>query len=662
MNTKGIRTSIQKRNVLLRRSKRAKTDDSVQEHKKYDKILHRVKNASFQNYITSEISENIDDKRKIWKTFDKISKQKRSKKPDIKQLVNSDGKILSDPGDIVNNLNNHFNTIGKKLFDDIKGTTGDPLDYITKNPTQSIFLNPTICEEIIKLINQIDIKKASGPDEITGYLIKITKNVISPILVDLFNICLRIGVFPDCLKTAEIIPLHKGGKKEVNTNYRPISLLPQFGKLFEKIISKRMTSFFEKHELLVQNQYGFRKTFSTELAVTEVYNKLLHNFEEKKHTCAIFLDLKKAFDTVSHDILIRKLQKFGIRGVALSLLTSYLTGRLHYVKMSHTKSDVRTLRFGVPQGSVLGPLLFLIFINDLPNCTKFAVTLFADDTFLSMESHNFARLQMDVNQELKKVHDWLIANKLTLNVIKSKFMLLSNKRNICKDNFKVKLNGSKLERCSSYKYLGVYFDDKLDWKTHVNYVCEKIGKVCGFLSKLRYCANKEVLKMVYFALVQSHIQYCNIVWGTAPQTSLAPLVAIQNRVVRILNFAPFLSRNVQQFYDDFGVMNLEQIHKFATGKFMYKLASHQLPCNFDDVLADITIETALNLRSTSNGDLKVNFARTKYGEKMIQTDGVKLWNRIPTNIKQSESFEIFVKRLKKYILPGTGDEQDQSVI
>ena len=205
-----------------------------------------------------------------------------------------------------------------------------------------------------------------------------------------------------------------------------------------------------------------------------------------------FIFVAKAFDSVDHGILISKLEKIGIRGVALSLLKSYLTGRLHYVKTQHAMSEMKVLSIGVPQGSVLGPLLFLIFINDLPNATKFSVTLFADDTFLSLESSDIAQLQTDANTEIKKVHDWLVVNKLTLNVIKSKFMLLTKKRSVNKDEFKLVLNDSYLERCSSYKYLGVYFDEKLDWKTHITYLCEKIGKVCGYLSKLRHCTGVKI--------------------------------------------------------------------------------------------------------------------------------------------------------------------------
>ena len=224
----------------------------------------------------------------------------------------------------------------------------------------SIYLRHTSIEEVKKLIHKLKSNKAPGIDGISTYIVKFSVKIVSPILTVLFNQCMDEGVFHDLLKIACIVPLFKGGEKAESTNYRPISLLPLFGKIFEKIIEIRLVKFLDKKNIITSHQFGFRKYYSTELAVAEIQNMLLKNLDENEVTCTIFLDLAKAFDTVDHGILLLKMEKYGIRGQALNLFKSYLQNRRHSVKINNTKSSFLTLNIGVPQGSVLGPLLFFI--------------------------------------------------------------------------------------------------------------------------------------------------------------------------------------------------------------------------------------------------------------------------------------------------------------
>lgn len=402
--------------------------------------------------------------------------------------------------------------------------------------------------------------------------------------------------------------------------------------------------------ILSKHQFGFRANHSTELAVSDIYEKLLYNLDKSLSTCTIFLDLAKAFDSVNHSILLRKLEKYGVRGVALKLFSSYLSGRSQFVKVNGVKSSLEEILFGVPQGSILGPLLFLIFINDLPDATSLYVKLFADDTFLCAQNQNIQMLQSEVNNELYKVAQWLSSNKLTLNIKKSKYMIISNKRNIPK--LSININQSHLEECNEYKYLGVIIDKKLNWDKHIEHITQKISKVCGAMARLRHCVNFEVLKNVYYALVHSYIRYGIIVWGNASQSSLKPLQTAVNKVLRIMTFAPFGNIDLQPMYDFVKVLDVNKTFSLETGKFMYKqenlLIAPQIGGYFET--DPYVNQHGYGLRSRSLNIPTRIVRRTKSSEKSLQIRGKKLIDCLPVEIKNAESFGIFKKMYKTFLL------------
>ena len=403
-----------------------------------------------------------------------------------------------------------------------------------------------------------------------------------------------------------------------------------------------------KHEVISEQQFGFRPKFTTEYAILDIYEKLLNNLDNKYTSCAIFLDLAKAFDTVSHDILLRKLEAYGIRGDTLKLFESYLNDRYQFVKLDGAKSSISLIEFGVPQGSILGPLLFLIYINDLPGATNLFIKLYADDTFLCAQNTDPSLLEQEVNLELGKVYNWMRSNRLTLNISKSKCMIITKRKNIMPLHFRI--NDIELKQCTSYKYLGVMFDKDLNWKSHIDYVCEKITRSIGGLALLRHRTNISVLREVYFALIHSYVRYGILVWGNACDAALQPLKSLINKAVRIITFAPFGPLDLQPIYRELEFLNLHQTFLLEKGKFMYKRKKELLPTviasYFDTEPAAVH---TYNLRRRENSSYSFR-SNTINGQKSIQNKGEILWQEMPQYLKDIDSLISFKKFYKAHLI------------
>ena len=358
-------------------------------------------------------------------------------------------------------------------------------DYL-KNPNKnSMFLNETEPGEVFTLLNNLDISKAADIYGISPKLIKLGAHLLCIPLSQIFNKSFELGVFPCKLKVGKVIPIFKSESKFEVTNYRPISLLPIISKVFEKIMYTRIFSFIKKEHILYKQQYGFQKGKSTELAILDLQAKIISSLEKGEIPCYIFLDFAKAFDTVNHSILLQKLQYYGIRGHVLDWFTSFLNGRKQCVSLQSTNSDFITISNGVPQGSVLGPLLFLIYINDIAEVSStLTFFLFADDTSVFFSHKNQNDLENILNTELEKLSDWLTANKLSLNVGKSNVLLFRPKNAKNELKSKLTINGEKLEEKFFAKYLGILIDNKLTFNNQTDHIKKKLIKSNCLLAKL----------------------------------------------------------------------------------------------------------------------------------------------------------------------------------
>ena len=396
----------------------------------------------------------------------------------------------------------------------------------------------------------------------------------------------------------------------------------------------RLWSFLDKFNVITKFQYGFQKNKSTEKAIIDLCEYLYENLNKKFYSIAVFIDFKKAFDTIDHEILLKKLEAYGVRGLAHKWFKDYLGKRTHAVKFKNILSCPKTLNVGLPQGSLISPVLFLLFINDLPNLSP-AITplLFADDTTLCFSGPSLPNLNISVNQNLEIFHSWSIANRLTLNVIKTNYMLFTNRPiNV---NMSVRLGQSILECKESVKFLGVHIDHKLNFKDHIKYICNRVSKSTGILYVMRNFAPLPVLKSIYYSLIYSHLSYCTTVWGGTYTTNLQPLRIKQKKAIRIINKKPYLSHTSPLFYSS-EILKLDDIYKFKIGCYFIK----------NELLYDYN---RLHSYPTRYRNLLLpNFQRLTASQRSITYVGPSLWNSLPRNIQDSSSFSSFKRNVKNF--------------
>ena len=334
--------------------------------------------------------ENLSNMKNTWKGIKNIINLNNNRDTKITQLHYNNKNINTNLG-MANTFNDFFTNVGPSLDKDIPNSINqrNPNIYLSSRIPHSLILSPTSPQEIINIINTIDESKSSGPSSIPTKLLKLVSNEISPVLSEICNLSFEEGIFPDKNKIAKIIPIHKKGSTNDVNNYRPISLLSIFSKIMEKLMASRLNNFLQLHSIIYPSQFGFRAGCSTTHSLVSIIESINKTIEEKKFGCGVFIDLKKAFDTVNHTILIQKLEHYGIRDNALLWFKSYLSDREQYVSLNGSDSELKTITCGVPQGSVLGPILFLLYINDLPNISKkLNFFLFADDTNIYLEDSN----------------------------------------------------------------------------------------------------------------------------------------------------------------------------------------------------------------------------------------------------------------------------------
>lgn len=637
--TNSIITEINIKNQLYNQLKHNPSNETL----KYDyncrkKSIAKMILQSKRDYYRRQI-ESSKDSRQLWKTVEEIAGRRQNERFEM-NIKNNNGEVIADPKLVSECFNDFFVNVGRTISRQNRTPEADRSVY--KNSC-SIYLAPTDELEVKATIHQLKNKKSPGHDGITAENLKAISDHISYPLAEIINRLFEAGYFPEILKLSVVIPVYKQGNKCNLTNYRPISLITCISKVIEKLIQKRFSNFLEKHRVLSDRQYGFRTGKSTNDAICELVEKVYGALDDSTPSLAVFLDLAKAFDTVDHTILLNTLESVGIRGPPLKLIKTYLTGRKQVVKIGEYYSSWREVVRGVPQGTVLGPQLFLIYLNELYHIeTCGDIISFADDTVIFYKDQNWYDLKKKVERDLITLKKWFNSRLLEINFDKTYYVPFKRYDDSLPD-FNLHCEGGfSIPVARKMKYLGVIIDCHMRWDIHIDYIIRKLRYVMYKYKYISKYLEFPLRKVLYHSLVETHLTYGILSWGRAMAIHLYKLEIMQKRFLRILLQAHYRDSS-SGLYADSGVMDVKQI-------FFSRICMMQYREQCLLRLPDHRYET----RNKSKYILPQ--MKKTVGQHSCQYLMPKAFNSLPSSVREIATFNAFKKTLQRYILASPRDD------
>ena len=664
----GLLTSRQNKNKLAKTYSRHPSFENQDRFKTYKNVYNKLIKAMKKLYYHKEIIRHQNDLKKIWETIKKASGiNKRSFT--LPDELNVNGQTIKDKSKIAAAFNKHFTSIANKIKNDITPTDKPPDEFL-----EQLDLNFNLPElshiHVISAFGKLKDKSSSDFMNISSSFIKHVINEIAKPLGHIFNRSFITGIIPNKLKISKISPIYKrSGEISDMNNYRPISLISIFSKIMEKIVALYLTNFLTSNNIVDEYQFGFQENNSTSHPMIHMLNKIAQSINDKEFTIGIFCDLTKAFDMVPIRLLVTKLNKIGIRGSASEWFHNYLSKRQQFVQIEKEKSTLLEVESGVPQGSILGPILFLIFFNDLIKSSSLFMLLFCDDTTILASGPNLNELVNKVNIELQKISQWFRSNEMSLHPLKTKFTVFHSPGQIIPwDEINLVIDEND-PNCSNYdpnlikkleyvnsnsdipaiKFLGVYFDPTLSFKYHIDQLNLKLSKALFLLRRAKNILDINSLTSLYFSTFHCHLIYGILIYSSAVPTVLNSLISKQKMAVRCISNSKY-NAHTAPIFKKLNILPFDLLVKYFQLQFMHDHKFNLLPRSFNNVWRTIA-ESNVLYPIRNNQDYRIIRARTCLTERLPVCRFPKIWNEYHSDIlKNVFSRKAFKIKLKKELI------------
>ena len=606
-----------------------------------NELTSKLRNAKTE-YFRHKFDEHANDIKKTWEIINSVIKSKNCRSKI--SLTDDDGKTHEE-SKVADTFINYFTNIAQKLSTQVPKTQSTAASFLKNRIDNTFTISPISPIEVDTVID--DLKSNDhNVNKIATTVLSESKHILTPILCHLINLFVQQGYFPENLKLGCITPIFKGGDKGKVNNYRPVCSLSPFSKIIEKVVNNRMVDFLEIFNIFSKTQFGFRKNMGTETALLYYIENLQKALNDKKYSISIFMDLSKAFDVIDHKILGSKLEHYGFRGKFLEFLLNFIKDREYFVHANGSNSNTKVVNIGVPQGSTLGPLLFLIYINDMINCSDiFFLSQFADDSTVTYSSSNLNNTISKIENEFRHILNWLSANKLIINLTKTNLMLFTNRPRPF--SISISANGQLIEEVEKTKFLGVILDNKLKWNAHIDYITRKISKSVSILKMVKYTFPGDILKTLYYTLIYPYYTYCNIIWCSAANLHLEPLVKLQKKAIRIICKAGYLD-HTDPLFSKLNLLKVQDIYDLSCAKFLYQCHNSNIYSYF---LTKLKKNSDYHKYETRNRNkVRKPVSRLQQFDNSFIYNGVELWNKIPESVQNVANLQLFKIKIKILIL------------